>query len=672
MLSLEQLYRRYGRMRVGLWITLVSFAVSCFSILFVLTELVFRPQLNRLAPDSGAMEWLFPWMATFTGVCIVWAGLLIHFGLILPVLRRRKALEADLSRAAPREQVEILASQREKLDTQLSAALDDNLALRDQLAERSTAQEQLCRALLEPVDDALLLIDRRGKVQAASGGAAERLKMPCVDLPGQSAQGLIKAAFEESQVDDWLMHELTRLAGPPGRVVAGPAVASNAMGEALRLQLWSLTDGNAPLSCLRLPGEDAGRSRQLAAFDLSEPRLRASSANQGLRQNLQGVSDAGLALLQIDNLPVIVDQLGMAAGETLISQLGDMISKHLPEGAQVLRPGAVHWLVILPDLSEDQLLDWAETLRVSVDGHDFAYEERSYRASLSIAVTSYSETEGRMPGLLAQLDQQLCLARRLGGNRIQQPAPDELVETTREVERQLLDWLDDAGSSAPLQLQSRVLEGGDQSLVYAMLRVELHDGFWIDPVAFVSSAGQHGLMGRIDAWLVERALNAFKNTQGVQERYARVIVPISAGSVADEQFATELILRMDEHQLPAERLCVAIEESVCRRRTAAVLRLLQSLRPLGVTFALSACRANGIADLGPRLKPELALLHPSQFADPDDALVALELDYLLALGRKLSLQLGVADPLEANQREFLRRAGVDLLAMPEEGVGPIY
>lgn len=691
------LYQRYGRMRVGLWITLLSFAVTCGSAVFILTELVYRPRLAAMpagVSPVSALDWLYPSMLGFAALTIVLAGLLIHFGLILPVQRRRQMLEADLSRAEPREKLEILSRHREKLTRQLDATLDDNLALRDSL-ERADQELEFERdrqqALIRGSAERLMLIDKDCRILVLSPGMANLLSVRAADVTAAPLDQCLRL-FDASK-EQPLEYPLTQLvpdvmarastmpslqevllldqAGREKRLMASVEAILSARGQVsgALLRLEPLDDAGALAAGARAVQLDATTGLPLREqFDRRLEELIRIAGSQSATH--------GLLLLQLDELQSIYDSLGYWAGEELLWQCARLIRDQLGPGTELFRITAVHFALLLPFEGLEAALARAEQLRLAVEGHAFSWQQSSYRASLTVAVAAIDSQVDGSVNLMEQVDANLRRGRDLGGNRVMEPADDELLAETREIEHKLLAWLDGSEDSSRLHLQSRALllaeEATGKPLIHAMLRVEMQDGFWIDPVAFLSSAGRHGLMTRIDSWLIERSLAALRGNARAQQDYAKLVVPISEDSVIDEGFAQDLAALIAATGLSGSRLILAVDEAVCRSRASSLTGLLERMRQQEVGLAISNCRIACAQDLLPQLEPELLLLHASVYAGQASPLSDMGLRYLANCADTLGCRVGIAEPASGDIARQWHARGVALVARGGSGLGPIY
>ncbi len=687
---LEAAYRRYGRIKVSAWVTMVCFASICGSGVFFLTEFILRPAISEL-PSTAAgheiTEVIFPWILGFAGLAIILAGLLLQFVLIQPLMLRRKELEISLANAAPAQKLEILSRH-------LDSALEDNLALRSQrkaLKEQLELDRERQIALVRSSFERVLLLDQAGVALAGSAAMANAIGVRSSDISGKHSKDLLRLydASKERPMEyplrTLVQDTIARASSIP--VMQEVLLVSNSGKE--KRQMISIE------SVVAASGKLCGALLRLESLTEDTDSAESATSSTGQTDVTTGLpmrdqfdrrlgelisiarsqkTEHTLFLIAVDNLQKVYDELGYWAGEELLWNVAQNIKTELGAAPELYRITAMHFALLVPFESPSDCERTAERLLLQIDGRDFAWQEKSYRSSLSIALSSVNQDTPGNAALLASADADLRLARELGGNRVQLHSTDELLAETQVIENKLLSWLDDEGEQSHLQLQSQTLaaNGMDKPLIYAILKVEMDDGFWIDPVAFLSSAENSDLQHRIDSWLVSRSLEAAKKIPEIMTDFGQIIVPISAQSMTDGEFTEGLRGIIAGAGLEPNRLILALDESACRSRMSRIDAFLRAMRPLDVGFALANCGVAAIQDLIPLVQPQLVLLHPRLVRKAGDADGQLQLDYLDSAARHFDFRLAVEKAPDSGQAEILRKSGVHFIAKPMMGLGPLY
>jgi len=149
-----------------------------------------------------------------------------------------------------------------------------------------------------------------------------------------------------------------------------------------------------------------------------------------------------LLMIDVDNLKVINDERGHAAGDELLCALGQMLQTALRASDSAGRIGGDEFMVILPETNAAQAAALAGRL-IDI----FAAKLRTLAplrgpsktlglVGLSIGVADTEELEASIQELVARADAALYQAKRAGKNcsRIAHPTPQHIAARTREGE----------------------------------------------------------------------------------------------------------------------------------------------------------------------------------------------------------------------------------------------
>jgi two-component system cell cycle response regulator len=124
--------------------------------------------------------------------------------------------------------------------------------------------------------------------------------------------------------------------------------------------------------------------------------------------------DLSCALLDIDHFKRINDTVGHAAGDHVLRQLGKRLSGRIRGSDTAARWGGEEFLLILPETSLSGAQELAESVRVMVEGVDFAVIPRA-TVSIGVACLLPGET---VEQTVARADKNLYAAKAQGRNRV--------------------------------------------------------------------------------------------------------------------------------------------------------------------------------------------------------------------------------------------------------------
>jgi diguanylate cyclase (GGDEF)-like protein len=125
-----------------------------------------------------------------------------------------------------------------------------------------------------------------------------------------------------------------------------------------------------------------------------------------------------LLLLDLDHFKAVNDTYGHLAGDAVLKQAASLIQKELRTEDVLARYGGEEFAVLLRYTDATCALAVAERIRRAVEACSFQHEERQFRLTISIGVTTLDE--GRCAAavdFLRAADERLYEAKRLGRNR---------------------------------------------------------------------------------------------------------------------------------------------------------------------------------------------------------------------------------------------------------------
>jgi diguanylate cyclase (GGDEF)-like protein len=131
-----------------------------------------------------------------------------------------------------------------------------------------------------------------------------------------------------------------------------------------------------------------------------------------------------MALLigDLDSFKSVNDTLGHAAGDSVLRQVGRILSENARQVDIVARYGGEEFGVILPDISHESALVVAERIRSTIATHDFitgSEQQPTWNLTISIGGALYPPDAASRTDLIDKADRiALYQAKRLGKNRV--------------------------------------------------------------------------------------------------------------------------------------------------------------------------------------------------------------------------------------------------------------
>jgi diguanylate cyclase (GGDEF)-like protein len=130
---------------------------------------------------------------------------------------------------------------------------------------------------------------------------------------------------------------------------------------------------------------------------------------------------SSLLMIDVDHFKRYNDAYGHPQGDALLKNLAELIQNNFKDTDIVARYGGEEFAVLLTEIeSRDTAVAVAERLRVTVERHNFSYEEGQPGGSvtISIGVSCYPEDGPAVDDIIQAADEALYRAKNEGRNRV--------------------------------------------------------------------------------------------------------------------------------------------------------------------------------------------------------------------------------------------------------------
>ncbi|WP_165942918.1 GGDEF domain-containing protein [Marinomonas flavescens] len=124
-----------------------------------------------------------------------------------------------------------------------------------------------------------------------------------------------------------------------------------------------------------------------------------------------------LILIDVDYFKKVNDLHGHDCGDFVLSELSRLIKKTLPNSSLSSRWGGEEFLLAINEDSSERVLELVESIRKSIEGHDFLYDKKSLHITASFGVAELSEKKP-LDIALKVADRRLYEAKEGGRNQV--------------------------------------------------------------------------------------------------------------------------------------------------------------------------------------------------------------------------------------------------------------
>ena len=131
--------------------------------------------------------------------------------------------------------------------------------------------------------------------------------------------------------------------------------------------------------------------------------------------------DLWIVLIDIDLFKNINDSYGHLCGDYVLKEFTKILKSGIKEqNGWIARYGGEEFIISINNITKEEILEMAETIRKSVEDHIFSFEGQVIKITSSFGICSADEIEeNNMLSLIDCADKKLYLAKENGRNRVE-------------------------------------------------------------------------------------------------------------------------------------------------------------------------------------------------------------------------------------------------------------
>lgn len=301
-------------------------------------------------------------------------------------------------------------------------------------------------------------------------------------------------------------------------------------------------------------------------------------------------TEHALCYLDIDQFKVINDTCGHLAGDELLRQLGELLTKHLRHDDYVSRLGGDEFGILMNNCTLNQAALACDKLLEKIRRFPFVWEARSFSISASIGITVINNKISNTHYSLKEADTACYIAKDKGRNRIHIYRYDDKELTLRQGEMEWVERIQQGLEQNRFCLYGQPIvsiSGSDEGLHFeTLLRYRDSSGRIIAPGEFLPSAERYNLASAIDRWVVKNLFEWIANNPEFLDALSICSVNLSGRSLSDDgllEFVTEQFALWN---IPAHKICFEITETAAIDNMVGATVFIEGLRSQGCLFSL--------------------------------------------------------------------------------------
>ncbi|MDH5558399.1 MAG: EAL domain-containing protein [Alphaproteobacteria bacterium] len=292
-----------------------------------------------------------------------------------------------------------------------------------------------------------------------------------------------------------------------------------------------------------------------------------------------------LLLLDLDRFKEINDTLGHSVGDSLLAEVGTILSEPLRASDTVARLGGDEFAILLPSVSGlTQARDIADRVADEL-ARPFPVEGITVEVGVSIGLALYPDHGGDASELMRGADVAMYVAKR---NHMTVSVYDEGKDHHSVRNLSLSGELRQAMDADELALfyQPQVdVATGKLVGAEALLRWDHPRHGLVSPEEFVQLAEQTGLIRPLTCWVIEKSL---KQLTSWQERGMDIglSINLSPRNLHEDGLAESISEKMGKRELRPELLTLELTENAIMTDPERALTAIRKLKECGVRLAI--------------------------------------------------------------------------------------
>lgn len=337
--------------------------------------------------------------------------------------------------------------------------------------------------------------------------------------------------------------------------------------------------------------EKGKRLNYLAYYDvltgLANRTLFLERVAQYIRIAGSGGHELALFVIDLERFKSINDSLGQAAGDGLLRQVAQWLTRTVGDAGLLARVGADHFAVVVPELKQDgdaaRLLEkWMEELLI----HPFRLDGAVFRIAAKVGIARFPKDGANADALFRNAEAALKKAKLSGDRyRTYTQSMTETVAGKLTLENQLSQALE--RREFVLHYQPKVnLASGRLTGTEALIRWNDPRSGQVPPGRFIPILEETGLIHDVGRWALRRSIEDTLRWRAAGLPVVPAAVNMSPLQLRHRGFLEDIrqAIGIDPHA--AAGLELEITESLIMEDVKHSIAALKAIRALGVRIAI--------------------------------------------------------------------------------------
>ncbi|MEM9440294.1 MAG: EAL domain-containing protein [Pseudomonadota bacterium] len=312
--------------------------------------------------------------------------------------------------------------------------------------------------------------------------------------------------------------------------------------------------------------------------------------DESINNTAPGRRPDALCFIDLDQFKIVNDTVGHLAGDRLLQQAAEFLSRRLRDDDVLARFGGDEFVLLLRRCSLGRAKRMTERLIAALSEDQFFHDGLMFRVGASAGITSINQYVSNVNEAMTQADLACYTAKDNGRNQVQIYKKGDSDIRRRQDDmyraggiRKALD--DDRFILFSQPIMPVVDDASEPAHLEVLLRMASERQRIIKPDAFIPAAERYGLMPEIDRWVIGQTINVMAQQPFLGDE-TRININVSGVTLSDETSLDAIRQSITTSSVGPERITFEITETAAIRDFSKTQQFMQELQEWGCRFAL--------------------------------------------------------------------------------------
>ena len=303
----------------------------------------------------------------------------------------------------------------------------------------------------------------------------------------------------------------------------------------------------------------------------------------------RSAAECALLYLDLDQFKYVNDTLGHAAGDRLLKECTDVLSKNIRDGDLLARFGGDEFTIILYNIDHDHAVPVAENIRSMFEHYRFNDSAQTINVTCSIGMTMIDSNTETAEEALSRADLACNISKSQGRNCVHEFTEQDNEQSEMAEDMGWIARVRDAIDNDRFKLfyQPIVVVSSEAISGYeVLLRLPTEDGGpLIKPGGFIPAAERFGLIQNLDRWAVRNAMEYLAELHS-DDFNTQFAINLSGRSVEDTKLLDLIKGILHTTGLDPTSVSFEITETTAINNLQAARKFIGALKDMGCRMSL--------------------------------------------------------------------------------------